>query len=58
MVEKKIKDLDIKLTKADRERKSTEAALAGTKKQAKDQRQQLRQAEEQMVIAWEQIEAQ
>ena len=58
MAKKKIKDLGIKLTETNRERKTAEAALAGTEKQAKDQCQQLRWAEEQMVIAWEQIEAQ
>ena len=46
MDKKKIKDLDIKLTEADRERKSAEAVLAGAKKEAKDQRQQLRRAKE------------
>ena len=46
MAEKKIKDLGIKLTEADRERKSAEAVLAGAKKEAKDQRQQLRRAKE------------
>ena len=46
MDKKKIKDLDIKLTEADRERKSAEAILAGAEKQVKDQRQQLRQAKE------------
>lgn len=44
--EKRIKELNTKLNKADRERKSAEAALAGAKKQAEDQRQQLRKAEE------------
>ena len=38
MAEKKIKDLGIKLTETDRERKSAEATLVGTKKQAKGQR--------------------
>ena len=46
LAEKKNKDLVTKLTEADRERKGTEAALVGTKKQAEDQRQHLRKAEE------------
>ena len=36
MVEKKMEDLSTKLTKANRERKSTKAALIGAKKQAED----------------------
>lgn len=58
MAENRIKELNTKLTKADRERKSEEATLAGAKKQAEDQCQQLRKAEEQLVIAREQIGAQ
>ena len=46
MAEKKIKDLGIKLTEADRERKSAEAVLVGAEKEAKDQRQQLHRAKE------------
>jgi len=44
--EKRIKELNTKLNKADRERKNAEAALAGAEKQAEDQRQQLCKAEE------------
>ena len=36
VVEKKIKELSIKMTEADRERKSVKAALASAEKQAKD----------------------
>ena len=36
VVEKKIKELSIKMTEADRERKSIKAALASAEKQAKD----------------------
>ena len=46
MAEKRIKELNTKLNKADRERKIAEAALASAEKQAEDQRQQLRKAEE------------
>ena len=53
MAEKKIKDLGAKLTKADKERKSVEAALADVEKQAEDQRQQLHKAKEQLAIARE-----
>ena len=38
LVKKNNKDLVTKLTESDKERKSAEATLAGTKKQAKDQR--------------------
>ena len=41
VAEKRIKDLNTKLTEANKERKSVEAALAGAEKQAKDQRLQL-----------------
>ena len=58
VVEKKIKDLGTKLTKADREKKSAEAALASSEKQAEDLRLQLRKAKEQLAITHEQIEAQ
>lgn len=54
---KKIKDPGTKLTEGDKERKSAESALAGAKKQAKDQCLQLRKAEEQLAIARKQIEA-
>ena len=46
MAKKKTKDLGTKLTEVDRERKSVEAALASAEKQAKDQHQQFRKAEE------------
>lgn len=39
VAEKKIKNHGMKLTKADRERKSAEPALAGAEKQVEDQRQ-------------------
>ena len=45
-----MEDLGTKLTEADRERKSVEAAITGTKKQAKDQHQQLCKAEEKLAI--------
>ena len=38
LVKKNNKDLVTKLTEPDKERKSAEVALAGAKKQAKDQR--------------------
>ena len=46
VAEKKIKYLGIKLTEADRERKSAKATLVGAEKQAEDQRQDLRKIEE------------
>ena len=57
MAEKRIKDLNTKLTEADKERKSAESALAKAKKQAKNQRLQLRGAEDQFAITKGQIEA-
>ena len=57
MAEKRIKELNTKMTKADRERKSTEAALAGAEKQVEDQRQQLCKVKEQLATTREQIEA-
>ena len=57
VVEKRIKVLGTKLTEADRERKSAEAALTGAKKQAEDQHLQLCKVEKQLAIAKEQIQA-
>ena len=42
LVEKRIQELNNQLTEADRERKSTKAALHGVEKQAESQRKQLR----------------
>ena len=42
MVEKRVKELNAKLTEAKRERKSIEAALEGVERQAETQRKQLR----------------
>ena len=58
VAEKRIKELNMKLVEANKERKSAKAALVGTEKQAKDLCQQLRKAEEQLVVAKEQIKAQ
>lgn len=46
VADKRIKELNTKLTEADRERKSVEATLTDAEKKAEDQRQQLRKAEE------------
>ena len=51
VAEKRIKNLNTKLTEADRERKITESALVGVKIQIEDQRLQLRGAEDQLAIA-------
>lgn len=48
----------MRLTKADRQRKSVEAALAGAEKQAEDQHQHLRKAKKQLAIARDKIESQ
>ena len=50
--------ISLKLTKAKKERKNAEAALAGAKKQAEEQRRNLQKAEGQLAVAREQIEAQ
>ena len=46
------------MAKADKERKSAKVTLAGTEKQAEDQRQKLHKIEDQLAIAKEKIEAQ
>lgn len=51
LVEKRIQELNTKLTKADREKKSAKAALQGAERQAESQRKQLRQTEDQLAIA-------
>lgn len=56
MAEEKIKDLNAKLTKANKGKKSVEVALARAKRQAVDQCQQLRRTEDQLTIAKKQIE--
>ena len=57
LAKQRIKDLNVKLTKANRDKKSAEIALVGAKRQAADQRQQLRKTEDQLTVAKEQIEA-
>ena len=42
VAKKKIRELNVKLTEADKEKKSTEAALQGVEKQAEPQCKQLR----------------
>jgi len=56
LAEKRIQKLNTKLTEADRERKSADAALYGAEKQAENQRRQLCQTEDQLSAAREQIE--
>lgn len=58
VVEKKNKDLLLKLTEADRERKNVKATLAKAEMQVEEQCQHLRKAEEQLAIAYEKIEVQ
>ena len=55
LAEKRIQDLNTKLTKANREKKSVEVVLSGAERQAENQRKQLRQTEDQLAIAKEQI---
>lgn len=57
VAKKRLKDLNVKLTEADRERKSAEAALVGAEKQAEGQHLQLCRVEDQIAIAKEQIKA-
>lgn len=44
LVEQRIKDLNVKLTEANKEKKSTEAALAEAERQVEDQRKKLHEA--------------
>lgn len=55
MASKRIKDLNMKLTKADKDKKSVEAALARAEKLAEDQHQQLHKTEDQVAISKKQI---
>ena len=55
LVEQRVKDLNVKLTEAIREKKSAEAALEGAERQVETQRQQLHQIEDQLSISKEQI---
>lgn len=55
LAEKRIPDLNTKLTKGDREQKSVEAALQGAERQAKSQCKQLHQTEDQLTATIEQI---
>ena len=56
LAKKRIQKLNTKLTEANRERKSAEAALHGVEKQAESQCRQLRQTEDQLSVAREHIE--
>ena len=55
--EKRIQELNTKLTKAGRDKKSAEAALQGAKRQVESQRKQLCQTEDQLTAVKEQIGA-
>lgn len=55
LAQKRIQDLNTKLTKAGREKMSVEAALQGAERQAESQRKQLCQTKDQLAIANEQI---
>ena len=55
VVEKRVKELNTKLTEAEREKKSVEAALERAERQAETQRKQLHQAEDELATAKEQI---
>lgn len=57
LVEKKIQDLNIKLTKVERAKKSAETALNGVEKQAEAQHKQFRQAKDELTTAKNQINA-
>ena len=54
MAEKRVKELNAKLTEAKRERKSVEAALEGVERQAETQRKQLHQAEDELAATKDQ----
>lgn len=51
LAEQRIKDLNTKLTEANRDKKSVEVALEGAERQAESQRLQLCQTEDQFTIA-------
>ena len=55
VAEKRVKEMNTKLTEAEREKKNAEAAFEGAERQAKIQRKQLCQAENELVVAREQI---
>ena len=55
VAEKRVKELNTKLTEAEREKKSVEAALERAERQAETQRKQLHQAEDELAAAKEQI---
>ena len=56
IAEKRIEELNTKLTDADRDKKSAEAALQGAERQVESQCKHLYQAEDQLTVAKEQIE--
>ena len=55
MAKKRVKELNVKLTKAEREKKSAEASLEGAERQSETQRKQLRQAKDELAATKEQI---
>ena len=57
LAEQKIKDLNVKLTEANKDKKSVKATLARVERQAENQHQQLRKTEDQLTVAREHIEA-
>ena len=57
MAKQRIKDLNVKLTKENKDKKSVVAALAGVEWQVEDQHQQLHKVEHKLTITKEQIGA-
>ena len=57
MADKRINELKNKLTEVERDKKSAEAALDNTERQAKSQQVLLRQAEDQLAASKKQITA-
>ena len=55
VAKKKIQELNVKLTKADREKKSIEAALQGVEKQVEAQHKQLQQTEDELATTKDHI---
>ena len=53
LAEQRIKDLNTKLTEANRDKKSAEATLEGAERQGESQHQQLRQTKDQLTLAKE-----
>ena len=55
LTNKKLKETLLKLAECDKAKKSAEASIESTKRQAREQLLQLKEAESQLAIAWSTI---